>query len=609
MNENAKKIVIDLLVDSDTKEQQKPTAIASKRPLDVTVETCGGPRPKKLMPPSATCATSESATSDPIQEKPSQQLQLEAPIKLFATSQDKRERAAHGTDRSHWSWSQCQTLREMLRIDSRDISIDWLVIANYIIDFDFLLDLIPELLSVKRIVVFYGVADSDPKGWKHACSPENCVDFVCLRPSDPANSANNPLPHSILYSVHHSKLFLAGYSDTTCRVVIHTANLRYGDIHCKAQAAYIHDFLLKPTDPATGTAPSSSAFEDTLVTYVDSYRYRKPQRWQALPSGPSETLTECLRRYDFSTAQAVLIPSVPGHHKLDAAETFGHWKLRKSIAQHTTTPSPSAGRNSCPIVCQFSSMGSLSERFLRDLQVSMDTRLSRIRDASLQSNMPMRLQLVYPTVSEIRDSVEGYRGGGSVPGSLKNVRKLFLRPLYRKWSSANSTTSTTSSPAAVTNHNPLCKPNHVPHIKTYYQVSSTGDSMDWLVLTSHNLSKAAWGEVQNSNRYGGRRLFVRHWELGVMVSPCTLHVDRLVHWTTPTTSTTTTKASSSVQPSTTSNTNNDEDNNNNTTTATVPMPYKLYLPEPYQPSDEPWAVDVMYGQPDRYGRHSANDPL
>jgi tyrosyl-DNA phosphodiesterase 1 len=140
--------------------------------------------------------------------------------------------------------------------------------------------------------------------------------------------------------------------------------------------------------------------------------------------------------------------------------------------------------------------------------------------------------------------------------------------------------------------NPLCRPKHVPHIKTYYQVSPTGDSMEWLLVTSHNLSKAAWGEVQTSQRYGGRRLFVRHWELGVLVTPSTLQVDSLVYWT-PTTTT-----NGGIEASTSSNV---------PTRARVPMPYKLYYPEPYHATDRPWAVDATYSQADSFGRHSAHD--
>jgi tyrosyl-DNA phosphodiesterase 1 len=393
---------------------------------------------------------------------------VETPIKLFATLQDESERSSRNPNKNHWSYTQCQTLREMLRIEGSD-AIEWMVVSTYLIDFEFLLYEIPELLTVPTCVVFYGSADSSPNVWQQAASNTSKLDFVCLSPSDPPKSRTNPLDVRIPYGVHHTKLFLVGYANQTCRVVVHTANLRSNDIHVKAQAAYIEDFPIKCSTDSSST--SSSRFEDDLVDYISSYRYNKPWHWH--PGTPKpETLHAMLSRYDFSSAKAILLPSVPGYHKLyGTSHTYGHWKLRQLVAEHTRAPSSSTPR---PIICQFSSIGSLTEKYLRELQVSMDTSLARIRDRPISTNEPLRLKFVYPTVSDIRDSVEGYRGGGSVPGSTKNVSKPFLRSLFHKWKSSRSN---------------FGKGQNVPHIKTYYQVGEDQNSMDWLVVSSHNMSK------------------------------------------------------------------------------------------------------------------------
>lgn len=522
-----------------------------------------------------------------------------APVKLFCTLSDEAERRAH-TDKNHWSRTQCWTLREMLGYDNNSTTdsfsststarhIEWLVVGNYLIDFDFLLDEIPELLSIPNVVVFYGNADTSEQPWKSACAGAHTVDFVRLNPSDPPG-LSNPTGQRIPYGVHHSKFFLVGYSDSTVRVIIHTANLRYTDIHAKAQAAYIQDFSLKEqqekqeqkndndsSDDSSSMFVSlpTSDFEETLVAYLDTYKYHKPHAWITPTTGgtattvtttATERLTDMVRRYDFSTASIVLLPSTPGYHRLDAAQPVGHRKLRQAVIQHTTKECSERSR---PIICQFSSIGSLTDKYLHELQTSMDTGLARESKQSV-SDAPMRLQLVYPTVAEVRLSIEGYRGGGSVPGTTKNVSKPFLQSLYRKWSSV----TTTAMP------NPLWKSQNVPHIKTYYQLNHEGCSMDWFVVTSHNMSKAAWGEVQNS-RNGSRRLFVRHWELGVFLSPQTLRAERLVPWS----------EQGSFRPG----------------DVAVPQPYSLY-PQPYQASDRPWAVDVRYSEPDNFGRYSVQDP-
>jgi Tyrosyl-DNA phosphodiesterase len=254
-------------------------------------------------------------------------------------------------------------------------------------------------------------------------------------------------------------------------------------------------------------------------------------------------------------------------------------------------------------------------------------------------------------VEEIRVSVEGYRGGGSVPGTIKNTRKSFLLPLYHKWSSSSSSyqntdhyhnstlTMTTAQTKPVCHEttkesvhmSPQCcnddihhsenddlflkRCYHIPHIKTYYQMSSTNEnSFEWFVLTSHNLSKAAWGEIQKKNR---GQLFVRHWELGVFLSSTTMVVDRIMPYNEYICSfglpTFTTESDN--------NSNNNNNNNNNmqrqsdtkastasypavTTIATIPLPYKLH-PDRYQTFiDIPWAIDSYYKNADQFQRHS-----
>ena len=85
-------------------------------------------------------------------------------------------------------------------------------------------------------------------------------------------------------------MFLIGYSSGTLRVVIHTANLLYGDINIKTQGGYIQDFQRKAhsqldTDvhrtPPNSRHKATSQFEDDLVSYIDSYRYTGEQMWES----------------------------------------------------------------------------------------------------------------------------------------------------------------------------------------------------------------------------------------------------------------------------------------------------------------------------------------
>lgn len=334
---------------------------------------------------------------------------------------------------------------------------------------------------------------------------------------------------------------------------MHTANLRPDDIHLKTQGAYIQDFALKASST---TLNSGSEFENDLVEYVGTYGYHRQHAW-SLRNTVQRSLCQQLRRFDYSSAKVILTPSTPGRHPFNVPR--GYRKLSEAIQKHTRRRDRTQ-----PIICQFSSMGSLTLKWFHEFISAVDV-------ARKECGGPIgsKVKLVYPTVEEVRTSVEGYRGGGSVPGATKNVQKPFLQSCYHRWSSKIPTGHV------------LHRSGNIPHIKTYYQLSPDHESMDWFVLTSHNMSRAAWGEKQLSR--GARRLFIRHWELGVFVAPGRfgqLAVTKLV----PPASEHTSDPDSLV----------------------VPLPYKL-VPDLFQREDKPWTVDGSYSEPDSFGRTSASD--
>ena len=57
--------------------------------------------------------------------------------------------------------------------------------------------------------------------------------------------------------------------------------------------------------------------------------------------------------------------------------------------------------------------------------------------------------------------------------------------------------------------------NACPHIKSYARFSSDFKQMAYFVLTSANLSKAAWGQLQKN----GSQLAIRSFEIGVLFIP------------------------------------------------------------------------------------------
>jgi len=528
---------------------------------------------------------------------------------------------------------------------------EYLIASNYLVDFgNFLQETQPDILEFKRVVIFYGGAVDEDRGmktWRRLLAERNrrdnidrIVEFIPLIPSDPPRSKTNPLGLKIPFGVHHTKMFLMGYEDRShkisgkhyIRVVVHTANLLPGDTNFKVQGVYAQDFPLKGANAAPlFTNPykrnrsdeqtkenkttcrgwpfeddNPLPFEDDLVTYLESYRYLTKQSWFYAfgndPDSPSSepiSLTQLVRKYDYSKAWAVLIPSVPGRHVV-TCDDFGYVKLRKTIIEKVCKHHDAEiSSKRAPVLCQFSSIGSLSSKWLQKFASAVDSSCTHTTDLvnncfpeKDQPPLASRLRIIWPTSEEIRNSIEGYRGGGSMPGTMKNIAKDFLVPLYHRWTTRSQSNFNGGD-------DPLKTARYVPHIKTFVQPAYGKASMEplieWILITSHNLSKAAWGEIQNCSTgrsAGNKVLFIRHWELGVFFSPATLrnYFDRSDEDVDD--------GHICIVPYTGKN---GPKLNNSRHVVEVPLPFDLH-PCPYSDSDTPWSVDGENSTPDSFGR-------
>jgi predicted HTH domain antitoxin len=119
---------------------------------------------------------------------------MDCPIKLFKTNLDLQNPTSRVINEN------CLTLRQMLGLDAStphyqtDSTIDWLVMCNFLVDFDYVLHTVPEFYSVPTCVVFYGEGQSPSmKQWERATD----VDYINLKPSDPPKSPTNPLKYSV----------------------------------------------------------------------------------------------------------------------------------------------------------------------------------------------------------------------------------------------------------------------------------------------------------------------------------------------------------------------------------------------------------------------------
>lgn len=166
-------------------------------------------------------------------------------------------------------------------------------------------------------------------------------------------------------------------------------------------------------------------------------------------------------------------------------------KVRKAIKQHAT-----AWKSSVPAIVQCSSIGSLGKDnktwFSSEFGVSLTGNIN-------PTAAPPPMQVIYPSEDDIRNSSQGYCGGSCLPyNSETHAKQTWFRDHLHCWRS-----------------NARKRTGAMPHIKTYTRISKDNTQAQYFMLTSANLSKAAWGTLQKQ----GSQLFIRSYEAGVLLLP------------------------------------------------------------------------------------------
>lgn len=342
----------------------------------------------------------------------------------------------------------------------------------------------------------------------------------------------------IVYGTHHTKMMLLLYKDGL-RVIIHTANMMPSDWAQKTQAVWVGP-LCPRLAPGSKDGDSETGFRADLLSYLSAYGDMHINEW-----------CHYIRTHDFSAVKVFLVGSVPGRHTGPRKSCFGHLRLRNLLSQHG--PSKDLVSNHWPLVAQFSSIGSLGASAESWLLGEFLSSLSTTK-GSVVTARSVPLKLVFPSVDDVRCSLEGYPAGASIPYSIVTADKQrWLDSYFHRWKSDRLGRSAAS-----------------PHIKTYTRLSPSSKQIAWLLVTSANLSKAAWGALEKN----GSQLMIRSYELGVLLFPANFGQ--------------TTTFVVSDWPS-----GNDA--------LFLPLPYDVPL-VPYKKDDEPWTWDSQHRElPDRFG--------
>jgi tyrosyl-DNA phosphodiesterase-1 len=432
------------------------------------------------------------------------------------------------------------------------------VFSNYTTDFAFLGLHMPSIFerSLKtKILILSGEDDQSHIGRDaKALGVDHRVVYQRLPPL--------PIP----YGTHHTKAIIGFTHDLAAcaetgtvtggdggpagmRVAIITGNFYHDDILRKNQACFVQDFPLslpgsQRAQPAANASPASD-FGQVLLKYFTVAcvgRVMKP--------------FDGIKHVDFSRAAGHLVASVPGYHSGPSSHDWGQGRLRRAFSKNTRRDGPNAEMADATLVWQYSSQGSLTDRFISELTATMTPGVTLPPSSSAAVPEPPKkknrtekvsahtegvsVKVVIPTEEEVRHSIEGWRSGWSLPIPSRNAHPFITERLHRfspSWLfkrrvAAGDTVNIPPLPAPVQilTASPRwseCCGRHraMPHIKSYAlirQPASTADGStllppyaDWVCVTSSNLSRAAWGDWQKQ----GTQLMVRSYELGVVVTP------------------------------------------------------------------------------------------
>ncbi|XP_034171355.2 tyrosyl-DNA phosphodiesterase glaikit [Osmia lignaria lignaria] len=291
-----------------------------------------------------------------------------------------------------------------------------------------------------------------------------------------------PITMPTKFGCHHTKIMILKYKDDGIRVVVSTANLYSDDWENRTQGIWMSPHLPPlPKSANTSDGESPTGFKKDLLLYLNKYRLPASTEW-----------TSAVQRADFSSVNVFFLASVPGRHKGTEYDSWGHRKLGYVLSKHATLP-PDAPR--WTLVAQSSSIGSLGPNYESWLLKEITSSMSKESPSSLKSHP--NFQFIYPSINNYKESFDCRVGSCCLPYSLQTHSKQeWIESYMYQWKAKRTG-----------------RDKAMPHIKSYTRYSPDMKRIPWFVLTSANLSKAAWGTVGKDSHY------IMNYEGGVIFIP------------------------------------------------------------------------------------------
>jgi len=225
-----------------------------------------------------------------------------------------------------------------------------------------------------------------------------------------------------------------------------------------------------------GHGDSETGFKSSLIRYLNTYQVSALKPY-----------INAINMTNFSSVNSIFIGSAPGSHQGSSLCHFGHMAVASYLRKHLKPCT-------WPLVMQCSSIGSLGN-------TPLDWMVNELGTSLGPKNKEVKV--IYPSKKNVFRSIDGIIGGGCLPYRKNTHQKQpWLQDYLHQWTSDRW--QRTKVP---------------PHIKTYSQVND--NQAAFLLLTSANLSRAAWGKL-NKNQ---DRLNIMSWEAGVLLLPKFVHND------------------------------------------------------------------------------------
>lgn len=360
------------------------------------------------------------------------------------------------------------------------------------------------------------------------------------------------------------------------------------------------------TSSPSGPIGSGARFKYDFLRYLKGYSGQR-----------TKSLVDQLRLFDFSSIKAALIGSMPRRNNIAESQpvrqTSWGWPGLKEILS-TISCHQNVGKQP-GIIAQVSSIATLTEKWIDNFAEVLITKKIQASSSFFGSKAKKpKLQVVFPTAEEVRQSIDGYASGASIHMKVQSTAQqkqiAIMKPMFCHWMGdalqnreggdkgrvlGSADTEETKLPKRV-----ALRSTAAPHIKTYIRFPSCErESIQWAMVTSANLSQQAWGALPDKE--GGVRIC--SYELGVIVWPDLFREEEDEEvMMVPAFGKDTPDLDEDIElPQDNGKGKSQSVQKKSKTVVGFRMPYDLPL-IPYGRDDLPWCATSSYSAPDAFGR-------